>query len=1726
MKQVFKKASIVFLAIMIVAPTYLANFANLVAYAAETTSPWTTISNGGNEVNEVVEKDGNTYVRLGTGEGNDNGENVAVFQEDGTEAQETGTMEYTFIPETEGSKSRFGFFPHYKDTDNFVFVGYDAGGWFYEYKLNGNGDYLGDRPDVSLPEPGNEYTLKVDYSGTSLNVSLNDEDLFGPVDLNEDVTNLVDFPEALKLGRYGSDNTQMLIQLGETSEPTDPTDPTDPPTDPDNGDLVDITDNDLVEGDFKSIQGDSSLTYNEDGTVTFGVTSTGKNKIVYDQVEDIRDGVFEADITPDTDLNRFGIIYRVQSSSAYKYVGTGDSNDQYFSEIFGPSNAWTSMTTGVALEADQTYRLSVKFIDDLATLYIDGEKIDSWSQPGGVDAAGKIGFEKSRGSANITIGNIEITEYLPPEPPTTPSVEDTLSSEYMDVTIDQIFPRVIEYQVGDKVMNGQESSAYGLKVNGMLYYPEVSYEKINDSKALYTLTVKDEFEGLDALFKVSLEVKDNDVIYHFEEINNAGDTIIETIEFADMNFISVNASEANAKARLTNLSSDVTKPGDVDVAVNDSMENIGSSNTYYTAFLTNGDLSAGVWSSSEVNGHRNLVANRYENEAGEKAMGIGSSKLFYHREFMPEPSSNPQTIKITIAEDLNSDSKVDWQDGAIAYRDIMHDIPDWENVNDNVTTRIAMNFGSQAQQPFLKTLDNIKKVALATDGLGQAVLLKGYGNEGHDSAHPDYGDVGERMGGEADLSTLIEEGHKFNAELGVHINAQESYPEADAFSEDLIHGPGSRGWGWIDQGYVIDKINDLASGARAKRLDQLEAVAPDLDFVYLDVWYQDQWESNRVVEQFVERGLRVTTEFGTAIPNHSTWQHWATDKNYGGAASKGINSEVLRFISNHQKDSWVLNWPEKGGTADHPLLGGFELGGFEGWQSDKNFDHFIRRTFKTNVPTKFLQKYYVMNWETVEGDRNATNLEKEIKLEDPNNGDVVVVTRKDDSRERTITLNDNVVLDGDKYLIPWVEQDFETPTPDSEKLYHWNLEGGESTWTLPDEYNNVSTVEVYQLTDQGRQGKQEVDVVDNQVTLTAEAATPYIVVAGEVEEVQVDEWSTGAHVHDTGFNTGTVNDEHTTVSGDEEAVSVVRTSQTGDGRSLSSGDYYLNFASPSEDTTVTRTLTDLVPGKDYVAEVYVENSSDVKASIEVTGGTEDVSNYTLRSLQKNYIKADSHATNDGYNSKMQRMHVSFTAESDTAALTLSREAGNGDTKFDDIRIVQKSLNNFVSDDVFEQDFETVVQGIYPFVIGNTENVQDNRIHLAEKHAPYTQKGWADAKVVDDVIEGNWSVKVNTGNSGLVYRTIPQHFHFEPGVEYNVAFDYQTTAGSYRIISGDQAIDEKNITNVSGLSVNEVLPASTETKTAEITVTGSDNGQTYIGIFNDGTALNMHTGEGTFILDNLRIEKVTADPEVDTKELEDLITTAEAISNDDDVYTEASFDALQTAIADANDALETVETEADVEAAVDALQAAMDDLEEVSEPEVDTKELEDLIETAEAISNDDEAYTEASFEALQAAIADAKAALEAVETEADVDTAVDALQVAIDGLEEVVEPDPDPEVDVSVLEALLKEAKEISDDGTYTSDSYEALQTAIAKADADIDTIETEEELDTAINALQTAMDELEKADQDSEDNGSEDTDEELPNTATPMYNWMLIGFVFVVMGAFVAFYYIRKQRQV
>ena len=164
----------------------------------------------------------------------------------------------------------------------------------------------------------------------------------------------------------------------------------------------------------------------------------------------------------------------------------------------------------------------------------------------------------------------------------------------------------------------------------------------------------------------------------------------------------------------------------------------------------------------------------------------------------PEYTLELPSSKVVITKDLNKDNVVDWQDGAIAYRNIMNNPKGAESVPDLVAYRIAMNFASQAQNPFLMTLDGIKKINLHTDGLGQSILLKGYGSEGHDSDHLNYADIGKRIGGVEDFKKLLARAREYGAKIGIHVNASETYPESKYFSEAILrkNPDGTYMYGW------------------------------------------------------------------------------------------------------------------------------------------------------------------------------------------------------------------------------------------------------------------------------------------------------------------------------------------------------------------------------------------------------------------------------------------------------------------------------------------------------------------------------------------------------------------------------------------------------------------------------------------------------------------------------------------------------------------------------------------------------------------------------------------------------------------------------------------------------------------------------------------------------------------------------------------------------------------
>src|SRR5699024_9289634 len=183
--------------------------------------------------------------------------------------------------------------------------------------------------------------------------------------------------------------------------------------------------------------------------------------------------------------------------------------------------------------------------------------------------------------------------------------------------------------------------------------------------------------------------------------------------------------------------------------------------------------------------------------------------------------------------------------------------------------------------------------------------------------------------------------------------------------------------------------------------------------------------------------------------------------------------------------------------------------------------------------------------------------------------------------------------------------------------------------------------------------------------------------------------------------------------------------------------------------------------------------------------------------------------------------------------------------------------------------------------------------------------------------------------------------------------------------------------------------------------------------------------------------------------------------DDGPYTEESYQALKDAIDVANDAVGTIHSEDALIDEINALQAAIDALKEAdNSADIDVTDLEMLIATAGGLSNDDGKYTDDSYQALLDAIDTAHEAIETIDSEEDLNSAIAALQTAIDALKEV---DRSQSINVTELKSLIEQAESITnDDGEYTDSSYQALLEAIDAAHEAVETIDSEEDLDSAI----------------------------------------------------------------
>ncbi|MFE5256857.1 endo-alpha-N-acetylgalactosaminidase family protein [Streptomyces coelicoflavus] len=1037
-------------------------------------------------------------------------------------------------------------------------------------------------------------------------------------------------------------------------------------------------------------------------------------------------------------------------------------------------------------------------------------------RPGAVAVATALGLTAGLlSAAAVPAGAAPSDAVSAAEPAATP-VE--LSRGGLTVTVAKEFPQVVSYRLGGRHLDGRASALDSFTINGKAHRATTTMTA-KGGRATYT-SVFEDLPGLTITSTITV-TKDTTVVFAVEEISGKAASTVRTLAIPGQSLVSVDSSDPGANLARTKISTDSTTTADRFVRLTgDTAPDKGPVGTPY-AFVGNAQLSAGVITNAtedspqddNTNWNTRLQSRIVDAGEGRRRAELSVGTYTYHPDGATDPRVDTYELPratVVLAADANGDGTVDWQDGAIAHRAHMRSPLGAERVPERVVQRIPFNFASQATNPFLKTLDNTKRISMATDNLGQWVLEKGYASEGHDSAHPDYGgNENVRAGGWKDLNRLTRTGAGYNADFAVHVNATEAYAQAKSFTEDMVKGQ-ANGWDWLNQAYHIDQRKDLGTGAILDRFKQLRKDAPGIKTVYIDAYYSSGWLADGLAAELRKMGFEVATEWAYKFEGSSVWSHWAADKNYGGATNKGINSNIVRFIANADRDVWNVD----------PLLGGASVVEFEGWTGHDDWNAFYRNIWTDNLPTKFLQHYQVMDWD----------LGKAARL----TGGMSV---KSVDGERRISMGDAEVLKGDTYLLPWGNTDNTkkgngTSSPsDADKMYFYSASGGEHTFALTEQFAGNKDFTLYELTDQGRAKKAEVKAHDGRVTLTAEKGQPYVLVPNGGKAPHRDaHYGQYTGLSDPGFNAGNLDDWNA-----RGGARIVR---------ADNGDNVVRLGDSA--SGISQGVRSLTPGRHYT----------LAADVEIAPGTRRATTLRVRGAKSTEAKTfditpaqNKMASDEKRDTYSQRASVSFTAPRDgRVTVELGAVAGDAPVVLDDVRVMADTTAPLPTGKdgtvIAHDDFEGNQPGWGPFVKGDAGGVTDPRTSISDLHAPYSQKEWKNTyspydsgtlkgKAVDDVLAGRHSLKSHAENTGLVHRTTPATVPFQEGHKYEVSFSYQTNIeGQWAWVTGaDKVADGK--TTSRDITRDVLEPAlDTATYSREI-VAGC--GDTWVGLRKLGSA---------------------------------------------------------------------------------------------------------------------------------------------------------------------------------------------------------------------------------------------------------------------------------------------------
>ena len=395
--------------------------------------------------------------------------------------------------------------------------------------------------------------------------------------------------------------------------------------------------------------------------------------------------------------------------------------------------------------------------------------------------------------------------------------------------------------------------------------------------------------------------------------------------------------------------------------------------------------------------------------------------------------------------------------------------------------------GTYVKMDFADVMDNVRKIDALTRGIDKVVYVVGWQYTGHDDGYPAFFSFNEALKRDSEtsahesfLAVQKEAGQKYNTSLSVHVNLTDAYydsPLWDTYVKNDLLSKKADGsyykWGMI-RGLPNNKVcltDEWNKGYTAWRIDKLTELC-DLKYaktVHVDAWQPHANDIKGITRQDEEKVMRKIYRYWRDLGVDLTAEFY-----------KG-HTRSDRFIGLQPAAWWNELSPKERLELGPELACSGEAGTCEGAYDYNEWGFLFGETQhaetyvgkKTNF-VKFKHEFCTMTLQYIYlNAHKALSFDSQTKTVTYSNGLVTDWTNK------TVAKNGRLLREGNDVFFPalWIDEHRE--------IIAYSENGYESrTWTLPEDWADVTSVLVADVSTEGLSDTRYIDVVDGKLTLS------------------------------------------------------------------------------------------------------------------------------------------------------------------------------------------------------------------------------------------------------------------------------------------------------------------------------------------------------------------------------------------------------------------------------------------------------------------------------------------------------------------------------------------------------------------------------------------------------------------------------------------------------------------